>query len=62
MSVKHQALPKIHPTAQTAVATRHPLLDLYDIMTWWERISFGLVILSTIACFILLVLLLDGQL
>lgn len=60
MSVKHQALPKVH--TQTAIATRHPLIDLYDIMTWWERISTGIVIVATIACFILMVLLLDGQL
>ncbi|GIK67332.1 MAG: hypothetical protein BroJett018_51260 [Chloroflexota bacterium] len=62
MSVKHQALPKIHTPAKTAVATRHPLIDLYDIMTWWERISFGIVIASTVICLVLLVLLLNGQL
>lgn len=62
MSVKHQALPKVHTPTESAIATRHPLIDLYDIMTWWERISTGIVIVSTIACFILMVLLLDGQL
>lgn len=67
MSVKHQAIPKLRAVGpnkavtRTAVATRHPLLDLYDIMTWWERVSFAMVIASTIVCLILLVLMLNGQ-
>ncbi len=61
MSVKHQALPKVSAMNPPA-RPNHALVELFAIMTWWERISFGFVIGSTVACFIMLVLLLEGQL
>lgn len=58
MSVKHQAFPKVR---SVNTLQSHPLVELYGMMTWWERISSAIVIVATVASFIVLVLLLGGQ-
>ncbi len=59
MSVKHQALPKIS-TVNQASHRQHVVLEIFAIMTWWERLSFTIVIASTLVCLVLMVLMLNG--